>query len=500
MLALFQATTLSWSRVGRSPPDTSLRFTVALRVDATAIEEAFWRVSDPASPDYANHLTAAEVAEISRPKRSAQLAVAEWLRSVAPEAELTPTLAGDFLRCTLTVAQAERLLPGAVYHRWRHPTRGTIVHRTAEVTIPTTMQPHVAFAAPTNSFPSPLVPAQGAALRAMAAASPASPALPASPSPAAGAASLVEAEQRAGNLRTDPPSIRSLYQLGDAQVMIPPSRGSPLLSPLSVSSLLLLSSLLSLSPSHLSFSSPLSTRRAGDRPRHAAGGRLPQQQHLARRPARLLRHLLPGGHGARADDPRAQRAGQPGHRGLARHPVHHEHRLQREHELRAHAGRAAVPGAGRRHRRERAVPRLPAAARRHRRRVAAGRRLGLVRAAWSKGPSWRGHGWPPRAPQTASEGLGAALRTREERPSTSDPSGAPWPSRQRPPESTMPPRLAIPCRYADMEYVVDAPYASRCDVEFQKLALRGVTAWSKWRLGGPMAGLNGLIREEPQHL
>ena len=60
------------------------------------------------------------------------------------------------------------------------------------------MQPHVAFTAPTTSFPSPLVPAKGATLRAT------------------GAASVVEAEPT-GKLRIDPPSIRSLYQLGDVQ-------------------------------------------------------------------------------------------------------------------------------------------------------------------------------------------------------------------------------------------------------------------------------------------
>lgn len=207
MLWAFLPATLAWSREGRSPPDTLLRFTVALHVDATAIDEAFWRVSDPASPDYAQHLTAMEVAEMSRPKHSSMLAVSEWIRSVAPEAETsTPTLAGDFVSCTLTVAQAEQLLPGAVYHRWRHPTRGTIVHRTSEITIPTEMQPHVAFAAPTTSFPSPLVPAKGDTLHAMAAAY-----------AFTGDASPVEAEQRADKLRTDPPSIRSLYQLGDAQ-------------------------------------------------------------------------------------------------------------------------------------------------------------------------------------------------------------------------------------------------------------------------------------------
>ena len=40
-------------------------------------------------------------------------------------------------------------------------------------------------------------------------------------------------------------------------------------------------------------------------------------------------------------------------------------------------------------------------------------------------PWWR-HGWPPAARQAASERPGAALRTREEASSTSDPSELPW--------------------------------------------------------------------------
>ena len=53
-------------------------------------------------------------------------------------------------------------------------------------------------------------------------------------------------------------------------------------------------------------------------------------------------------------------------------------------------------------------------------------------------------------PQLATTGssdcirrLGAAFRTREERPSVSDPSERPWPSRQRPPKSTVSLRLTI---------------------------------------------------------
>ena len=39
-----------------------------------------------------------------------------------------------------------------------------------------------------------------------------------------------------------------------------------------------------------------------------------------------------------------------------------------------------------------------------------------VHAGWSKGPAWRRHSWPPRAPQTASEGLGLPLALVERGP------------------------------------------------------------------------------------
>ena len=61
-------------------------------------------------------------------------------------------------------------------------------------------------------------------------------------------------------------------------------------------------------------------------------------------------------------------------------------------------------------------------------------------ATWSKWPSWRGHGWPPRAPRTASEGLGLPSALVRKGPSVSDPTERPCPSRQRPPKLTIPPR------------------------------------------------------------
>ena len=54
-------------------------------------------------------------------------------------------------------------------------------------------------------------------------------------------------------------------------------------------------------------------------------------------------------------------------------------------------------------------------------------------AAWSKWPSWRGHGWPPRARQAASEGLGLpSALVRRGPASQTPPRGRGLPARGRP--------------------------------------------------------------------
>ena len=53
------------------------------------------------------------------------------------------------------------------------------------------------------------------------------------------------------------------------------------------------------------------------------------------------------------------------------------------------------------------------------------------------------HSWPPRARQTASEGLTRPLCTREKRPSASDLIERPWPAIQRPPKSPFSLRLTM---------------------------------------------------------
>ena len=58
--------------------------------------------------------------------------------------------------------------------------------------------------------------------------------------------------------------------------------------------------------------------------------------------------------------------------------------------------------------------------------------------------------------------LGATIRTREERPNTSDPTGKPRPFSQRPPKSTISPRLPT-TQAADLFYVPQWTHGPGCD-------------------------------------
>ena len=62
-------------------------------------------------------------------------------------------------------------------------------------------------------------------------------------------------------------------------------------------------------------------------------------------------------------------------------------------------------------------------------------------------PSWRGHSWPPRAHQAASEGVGLPPALVRRGPASYTPSERPWPPSQRPHDLTISLRLTIQARH-----------------------------------------------------
>eukprot|EP00933_Yihiella_yeosuensis_P044839 TRINITY_DN40113_c0_g1_i1.p1 TRINITY_DN40113_c0_g1~~TRINITY_DN40113_c0_g1_i1.p1 ORF type:complete len:568 (-),score=86.09 TRINITY_DN40113_c0_g1_i1:139-1842(-) len=184
----------SWTRVSRSESSTILRMTVALKhqkQNLEKLERTFWDVSDPSSPSYTQHLTASEVMHLSKPSDETLLAVSSWLR----KHNVSYSPGKDFAFCTMTVADAELLLPGATYDAYEFKIADGIerIHRTINYTLPPEVREHIDFVSPTTRFPLRRLGSQRQRLR------------------------HAELDWGVDRLGTQPSSIRSLYGLGSTE-------------------------------------------------------------------------------------------------------------------------------------------------------------------------------------------------------------------------------------------------------------------------------------------
>ena len=96
-----------------------MRVTVAVAQPGFGkLESAFWRVSDPASPDYGRHWSGARVEEEAGARPYAAAVVA-WLRSVDPRAETHTIAGGAFVVAKLSSAEkAEALFSVSLEPFW----------------------------------------------------------------------------------------------------------------------------------------------------------------------------------------------------------------------------------------------------------------------------------------------------------------------------------------------------------------------------------------------
>ena len=184
----------SWTWAARSESSTLLRLTIALKhqeENLKELEKTFWEISDPSSPFYTQHLTAAEVMSLSRPSDETLLAVSNWLS----QHNVSFSAGKDFAFCTMTVAEAELLLPGARYDAYDFEVAGSTerIHRTTSYTLPPEVRNHVDFVSPTTRFPLQRLGSPKQHLQ------------------------HVGSGGKVNRLRTQPSSIRSLYGLGDTE-------------------------------------------------------------------------------------------------------------------------------------------------------------------------------------------------------------------------------------------------------------------------------------------
>ena len=98
-----------WTHSPDAHHDPAISVLLAVRQQhLDQVEDAFWRVSDPASPDYGQHWKLDRLAKVIDCKSSAEK-IKSWLQSASPEAIVSTTVAGEFVRASLPRTVAEEL-------------------------------------------------------------------------------------------------------------------------------------------------------------------------------------------------------------------------------------------------------------------------------------------------------------------------------------------------------------------------------------------------------
>lgn len=153
-----------WTDEGRCDGSMRTTLTLALRQqNLEQLEKFFWEVSDPRTKMYGKYLDAGQVGEIVRPSEKTIGKVSAWLNENGVGDSLEWSANQEFVKVSLTVAQAESLLGGVEFHRFRatlstgsesQPVRVKRLIRTLEpYTVPAELEDHLDFIGGTNHFP-----------------------------------------------------------------------------------------------------------------------------------------------------------------------------------------------------------------------------------------------------------------------------------------------------------------------------------------------------------
>uniref|UniRef100_A0A8C3PRJ8 Peptidase S53 activation domain-containing protein n=1 Tax=Calidris pygmaea TaxID=425635 RepID=A0A8C3PRJ8_9CHAR len=130
-----------WTHAGRVSPGHQVQLTFALRQpDTGRLARLVDAVSDPRSPRYGKYLSLGEVQDLVQPSPATLMAVLKWLQGHGVEScSSVATL--DFLECQIL---AERLLPGAQFHRYVKGQR-SVVRSPLPYAVPEELAEHVDF-------------------------------------------------------------------------------------------------------------------------------------------------------------------------------------------------------------------------------------------------------------------------------------------------------------------------------------------------------------------
>ncbi|KAJ7815332.1 family S53 protease-like protein, partial [Mycena olivaceomarginata] len=138
-----------------APANQEITLRIALKQNNIAgLETELYKVSDPASEFYGQHLTLEEVVEFVKPTDETLAAVSSWLSENDIDAKpVTPS--GDMLEIKIPVSEANDLL-SAQFSVFTHVETGKTIIRTLQYSLPAPLTQHVEFFHPTTIFAPPI--------------------------------------------------------------------------------------------------------------------------------------------------------------------------------------------------------------------------------------------------------------------------------------------------------------------------------------------------------
>lgn len=146
-----------WRLVGDADPKDAMRLVFALKQrDPKKLEETLYKVSDPSSPSYGQHLSLSALRDLVAPVEDTVRTVGLWLRTHGvTDCEEVDTR--DFWICHTNVETAEKMMPGARMMRFEDMSSGSTVLRSLTTyRVPSILARHLDFVGGVLRFPSKL--------------------------------------------------------------------------------------------------------------------------------------------------------------------------------------------------------------------------------------------------------------------------------------------------------------------------------------------------------
>ncbi|XP_051495089.1 tripeptidyl-peptidase 1 [Apus apus] len=141
-----------WTHAGRVDPEHPVALTLALRQRGRGrLAQLVDAVSDPRSPQYGRHLSLEQLRDLVQPSPTTLLTVLKWLQGHGVRS-CSSVVTLDFLECHMPAGTAERLLPGAQFHRYVRGGRGA-VRSPLPYTVPEELAEHLDFVGGLHRFP-----------------------------------------------------------------------------------------------------------------------------------------------------------------------------------------------------------------------------------------------------------------------------------------------------------------------------------------------------------